>query len=48
MGEMAVRIAKNGERVWRAEQVCGGLFNPGTDPAELQAWVADETELGSE
>ena len=31
----------------RAGQVYGGLFCPGPDPAELRAWAADDTELGS-
>ena len=42
---IAVRYGKNG-KTWQAEQVYGGLFGPGPDPAELRAWVADETELG--
>jgi hypothetical protein len=46
MGTMAVRIGKDEKKVWQAEQVYGGLFSPGPDPAELRAWVADETELG--
>ena len=41
---IAVRYGKNG-KTWQAEQVYGGLFGPGPDPAELRAWVADETEL---
>jgi hypothetical protein len=46
MGTIALRAGKNGKKVWQAEQVCGGLFSPGPDPAELRAWVADDTELG--
>lgn len=46
MGTIAVRAGKNGKKVWQAEQVCGGLFSPGPDPAELRVWVADDTELG--
>jgi hypothetical protein len=46
MGAIAMRSDKNGKKVWQAEQVYGGLFSPGPDPAELCAWVADETELG--
>jgi hypothetical protein len=42
---IAVRYGKNG-KTWQAEQVYGGLFFPGPDPAELRAWVADDTELG--
>jgi hypothetical protein len=47
MGAIAVKVGKNGKKVWQAEQIYGGLFSPGPDPAELQAWVADETELGN-
>lgn len=46
MGAVAVRSDKNGRKVWQAEQAYGGLFSPGPDPAELRAWVTDETELG--
>jgi hypothetical protein len=45
MGAITVWIGKNGAK-WRAEQVYGGLFCPGPDPAELRTWVADDTELG--
>ena len=45
MGAISVRIGKNGTK-WQAEQVYGGLFCPGPDPAELRTWVADDTELG--
>ncbi|HEX9540492.1 MAG TPA: hypothetical protein VGA04_20205 [Streptosporangiaceae bacterium] len=45
-GTIAVRSGKNRKKVWQAEQVYGGLFSPGPDPAETRAWVADETELG--
>jgi hypothetical protein len=45
MGAISVRIGKNGSK-WQAEQICGGLFCPGPDPAELRTWVADDTELG--
>jgi hypothetical protein len=45
MGTISVRLGKNGKK-WQAEQVYGGLFCPGPDPAELRAWVADDTELG--
>jgi hypothetical protein len=46
MGAIMVRYGKGGKKEWQAEQVCGGLFFPGPDPAELRAWVADDTELG--
>jgi hypothetical protein len=46
MGTIAVRVGRNGKKVWQAEQVYGGLFGPGPDPAELRAWVTDDTELG--
>jgi hypothetical protein len=46
MGAISVRFGKNGKKVWQAEQVYGGLFSPGPDPAELRTWVTDETELG--
>ena len=46
LGMIAVRLGKSGKKKWQAEQIYGGLFSPGLDPAELRAWVADETELG--
>lgn len=46
MGAIAVRSGKNAKKVWQAEQVYGGLFSPGPDPAELRTWVTDETEVG--
>jgi hypothetical protein len=46
MGAIAARFGKNGKKVWQAEQVHGGLYSPGPDPAELRTWVTDETELG--
>lgn len=46
MGTISLRVGKDGSTVWQAEQVYGGLFSPGPDPAELRAWVADEAELG--
>jgi hypothetical protein len=46
MGAVEVRIDKYGRTVRQAEQVCSGLFSPGPDCAELQAWVSDEIELG--
>jgi hypothetical protein len=45
MGAISVRIGKNGSK-WQAEQIYGGLFCPGPDPAELRTWVADDAELG--
>ena len=45
-GTIAVRLGKSGKKEWQAEQIYGGLFSPGPDPAELRVWVADETELG--
>ena len=41
-----MRPGKSGKKEWQAEQIYGGLFSPGPDPAELRVWVADETELG--
>jgi hypothetical protein len=41
----AVRMGKSAVGL-HAEQVFGGLFCPGPDPAELRAWVADDIELG--
>ena len=46
IGMIAVRLGKTGKKEWQAEQIYGGLFSPGPDPAELRVWVADETELG--
>ena len=46
MGMIALRLGKSGKKEWQAEQIYGGLFSPGPDPAELRVWVADETELG--
>jgi len=46
MGMIAVRFGKCGKQDRRAEQIYGGLFSSGPDPAELRVWVADETELG--
>lgn len=47
MGSIAVRVGRDGKKVWQAEQVYGGgLFSLGPDPGELRAWVTDETELG--
>lgn len=46
MGTIVVKSGKNGVKEWQAEQVYGGLFSPGPDPAELLAWVVDEAELG--
>ena len=43
---IAVRADNGGNVQWRAEQVYGGLFCSGPDPAELRAWVADDLELG--
>ena len=46
MGAISVRLGKSGTKERQAEQVYGGLFCPGPDPAELRAWVADDAELG--
>ena len=45
MGTIAVRFDKCGKKDRRAEQIYGDLLSPGSDPAELRVWVADETEL---
>jgi hypothetical protein len=37
---------KSDKTLWKAEQIYGGLHQPGPDANELRARVADDTELG--